>query len=71
MRQKNGISINCFKEELTIDIAQELEKLIAIYFNGQNYTHEGKEYSREDSKIIAYSLIHTLQLLDMIISKKD
>jgi len=52
MRQKNGIPINCFKEELTIDIAQEFEKLIAIYFNGQNYTHEGNEYSREDSKII-------------------
>ena len=53
-----------------MDIARELEKIIAIYFNGENYTYEGIELSREDSKLIAYSLIHTLQMMELIITRK-
>lgn len=53
-----------------MDICRELEKLIAIYFNGENYIFNGIELSREDSKIIAYSLIHALQIAEMIMKRK-
>jgi hypothetical protein len=53
-----------------MDISIELEKIIAIYFNGQNYTFNGIELSREDSRIIAYSLIHILQIMELIVKRK-
>ncbi|WP_170875239.1 hypothetical protein [Virgibacillus pantothenticus] len=53
-----------------MDISIELEKTIAIYFNGQNYTYNGVELSREGSRIIAYSLIHTLQMMELIVKGK-
>ena len=52
-----------------MDIARELERIIAIYFSGKNYIYDGIELTREDSKILAYQLIHTLQLMDMIMAK--
>ena len=52
-----------------MDVAIELEKIIAIYFNGENYFFDGIELSRDDS-IIAYQLIHTLQIMDLIMARK-
>ncbi|WP_421663580.1 hypothetical protein [Lysinibacillus telephonicus] len=52
-----------------IDVAERLEKIIAVYFNGYNYVVDGVELSREDSKIIAFSLIHAYQLTERINSK--
>ena len=52
-----------------MDIARELERIIAVYFNGENYYSDGVELSKEDSKIIAFQLIHTLQLMDLIMAK--
>ncbi|MEK9198769.1 hypothetical protein ACH0B5_04815 [Ureibacillus sp. 179-F W5.1 NHS] len=53
-----------------IDVAERLEKMIAVYFNGNNYVMNGLELSREDSKIIAFSLIHAYQLTEWIIHNK-
>ncbi|MFP7199647.1 hypothetical protein SFC08_01615 [Lysinibacillus halotolerans] len=53
-----------------IDVAKKLEKMIAVYFNGNNYVMNGLELSREDSKIIAFSLIHAYQLTEWIIHNK-
>ncbi len=53
-----------------IDVAEKLEKIIAIYFNGNNYILDGVELSREDSKILAFSLIHAYQITERIMSKK-
>ncbi|NWO14768.1 MULTISPECIES: hypothetical protein [Virgibacillus] len=53
-----------------MDISIELERIIAIYFNGHNYIVDGVELSREESRLIAYSLIHTLQLMEMIVKGK-
>ncbi|WP_313431742.1 hypothetical protein [Siminovitchia terrae] len=53
-----------------MDIAVELEKIIAVYFYGENYTCDGVELSREDSKLIAYSLIHTLQMMELRLARK-
>lgn len=47
-----------------MDIARELEEIIAIYFKGQNYKVGEIELSREDSKMIAYHLVHTLQMTE-------
>lgn len=52
-----------------MDMAVELEKIIAIYFNGENYRFDGNELSREDSRIIAYQLIHTLQITELIMAR--
>ncbi|QNK89394.1 hypothetical protein H7992_06930 [Sporosarcina sp. resist] len=52
-----------------MDMAVELEKIIAIYFNGKNYYFDGNELSREDSRIIAYQLIHTLQMTELIMTR--
>lgn len=52
-----------------MDIAIELEKTIAVYFNGNNYTVNGVELSREDSQLIAYSLIHALQMTELIMAR--
>ncbi|KGR83511.1 hypothetical protein [Lysinibacillus odysseyi] len=53
-----------------IDIAERLEKIIAIYFNGDNYIVDGVELSREDSRLLAFSLIHAYQLTERVMSKK-
>ncbi|MEK5070306.1 hypothetical protein [Sporosarcina sp. FSL K6-1508] len=53
-----------------MDVVRELESLIAIYFNGENYTVDGVELSRDDSKIIAYQLIHSLQMAELIMARK-
>ncbi|MFF5993425.1 hypothetical protein AAGS61_01565 [Lysinibacillus sp. KU-BSD001] len=53
-----------------MDVARELESIIAIYFNGDSYSYNGVELSREDSKIIAYYLINTLQLIELIMAKE-
>lgn len=52
-----------------MDIAEKLEKLIAIYFNGENYWVDGVELSRSDSRLVAYSLIHTLQQFEWIMKR--
>lgn len=52
-----------------MDIARDLERIIAIYFNGENYYFDGIELSREDSRIIAYQLIHTLQMAELIMAR--
>ena len=52
-----------------MDIAIELEKIIAVYFNGENYTYNGIELSREDSRFMAYQLIYTLQMMDLIMAR--
>lgn len=54
-----------------MDVSIELEGMIAIYFNGSNYVYDGIEFSREDSKILAFQLIHTLQLMDMIMAREN
>lgn len=46
-----------------------LELLISNYFSGKNYSNDGMEWSREDSKIMAYALLSTLQFNEMILSK--
>lgn len=53
-----------------MDVARELEGIIAIYFNGENYFVDEVELSREDSKIIAYQLIHALQMTELIMVRK-
>lgn len=52
-----------------MDIARKLEKIIAIYFNGDNYICDGVELSRDDSRIVAYSLIHVLRQFEWIMEK--
>ncbi len=54
-----------------IDIAERLERIIAIYFNGDNYIVNDVELSREDSRLVAFSLIHAYQLTEMIMNKKS
>lgn len=54
-----------------LDVAERLEKIIAVYFNGNNYIVDGVELSREDSRIIAFSLIHAYQLAERIVNKKS
>lgn len=54
-----------------MDIAIELEKTIAVFFNGANYSVDGVELSREDSRLIAYKLIHTLQMTELIMARKN
>ncbi len=54
-----------------MDVAVELERMIAIYFKGQNYEVNGVELSREDSKLIAYHLIHTMQMTELIMARKN
>ena len=49
-----------------MDVATELEQLIAIYFNGHNYKFDGIELTREQSRLLAYDLIHTLQQIERI-----
>lgn len=53
-----------------IDVADRLEKIIAIYFNGSNYVVDGVELSREDSRTIVFSLIHAYQLTERLTNKK-
>ncbi|WP_156341111.1 hypothetical protein [Cytobacillus solani] len=53
-----------------MNFVRKLEKLIAIYFNGENYTIDNYELSRKDSKLIAYSLIHTLQQFEWVMQKR-
>lgn len=52
-----------------IEVAERLEKIIAIYFNGNNYIVDGVELSREDSRLLAFSLIHAYQLTERIMNK--
>ncbi|MFD1066637.1 hypothetical protein [Oceanobacillus locisalsi] len=52
-----------------IELNKMLEKLIAHYFSGKNYENDGVEWSREDSKIMAYQLLHTLHYNQMILDK--
>lgn len=49
-----------------IDVAERLERMIAIYFSGSNYIVDGVELSREDSRLIAFSLINAYQLAERI-----
>ncbi len=47
-----------------------LEMLIGHYFMGKNYENNGMEWSREDSKIMAYQLLNTLHFNEMTLEKK-
>lgn len=50
-----------------IDIAHELEKMIALYFNGKNYEIEGVDLSREASREVAYALIEIYQRTERMV----
>lgn len=49
-----------------MNIESEIEKMIAIYYNGNNYIVDGVELSRSDSKLIVSSLMHVLQTIEWI-----
>ncbi|MEK5108550.1 hypothetical protein MHI57_17910 [Cytobacillus sp. FSL K6-0129] len=53
-----------------MDIARRLEKLITVYFKGENYIVDGTELTRKQSRILAYELIHILQKTEMIQNMK-
>lgn len=49
-----------------MNLKSDLEKLIAVYFNGENYVYDEIEFNREESRIIVKSLLHTLELIELI-----
>ncbi|MBN6206220.1 hypothetical protein JYK21_07135 [Ralstonia pickettii] len=53
-----------------LELNKILELLIAHYFSGKNYENDGMEWSREDSKIMAYQLLNTLQFNEMILERE-
>lgn len=53
-----------------MDIATELENIISIYFSGKNYTVDGFELSRENSKMLAYHFVHALQMSELIMARR-
>lgn len=53
-----------------IEANKVLELLIGHYFSGKNYENDGVEWSREDSKIMAYTLLNTLQINEMILERR-
>lgn len=53
------------------DVIIRLEKLIAIYFNGDNYVFDGVELSRIESKMVMRSLMHSLELAEMLLNNKS
>ncbi|UUI41137.1 hypothetical protein [Oceanobacillus oncorhynchi] len=53
-----------------IELNRILEMLIGHYFMGNNYENDGMEWSREDSKIMAYQLLNTLHFNEMILEKE-
>jgi len=54
-----------------IEANKILELLIGHYFSGNNYSNNGEEWSREDSKIMAYTLLNTLQFNEMILDRDN
>ncbi|GAB2552345.1 hypothetical protein [Gracilibacillus alcaliphilus] len=48
------------QRKVFLELNKILELLIAHYFRGKNYENDGMEWSREDSKIMAYQLLQTL-----------
>ncbi|MCM3620462.1 hypothetical protein M3936_23180 [Sutcliffiella horikoshii] len=49
-----------------MSIKNDVEKLIAIYFNGKNYVYDGIEFNREESRIMVKELIHLLEIIELI-----
>ncbi|SFM28472.1 hypothetical protein SAMN04487943_11217 [Gracilibacillus orientalis] len=52
------------------DAIRELERLIAIYYLGNNYVSDSVEFSREESRLIMRSIMQALEIAEMIKDKK-
>lgn len=52
------------------EVNKILEMLIGHYFSGKNYENDGMEWSREDSKIMAYALLNTLHFNEMMLERE-
>ncbi|WP_208585760.1 hypothetical protein [Gracilibacillus suaedae] len=52
------------------DSIRKLERLIAIYYLGNNYVSGGVELSRAESKLVMRQIMHSLEIAEMIRDKK-
>lgn len=63
---KNTLKPSTYKVVNNMSIKNDVEKLIAIYFNGKNYVYDGIEFNREESRIMVKELIHLLEIIELI-----